>query len=351
MPLASQPSPLPARSPRRVLLGLATLAILAGACGLATGPLSLPGSALWAAAWGDRTALAPHEWTVLLQIRAPRVALGLLLGAGLAIAGAAMQGLFRNPLADPGLIGVSSGAALAAVAAIVLGLPALLGMPATLVVAAAAFGGGWIATFGVIRLAAVDGSIRMATLLLAGLALNAIAGAGIALLTSLADDQALRALTFWLFGSLGRAGWRELALVAPLILLPLWALGRDARALNALLLGEAEAGHLGVSVDRLKRRITLLVVLITASSVALAGLIGFIGLLVPHLIRLVWGPDHRLLLPASALLGAALLVSADTVARTAVAPAELPIGVLTAVIGGPFFLYLLARGRQRAELQ
>jgi iron complex transport system permease protein len=349
------PPPLPPslqpRRHRHVLPSLAALMVAAGLIGLGTGPLSLPWSSLWAAALGDRAALAPHEWTVLLQIRAPRVALGLLLGAGLAMAGAAMQGLFRNPLADPGLIGVSSGAALAAVAAIVLGLPAALALPATLVVAAAAFVGGWIATLGVLRLAAVEGSVRMATLLLAGLALNAIAGAGIALLTSLADDQALRALTFWLFGSLGRAGWRELMLVAPLILLPLAALQRDARALNALLLGEAEAGHLGVAVEGLKRRITLLVVLITASAVALAGLIGFIGLLVPHLIRLIWGPDHRLLLPASALLGAALLVVADTAARTILAPAELPIGVLTAVIGGPFFLYLLARGRRRAELQ
>jgi iron complex transport system permease protein len=341
----------PARQPLAVLAGLAALVVAVSLGSLATGPLTLPWASLFSALWQDPAALAPHERTVLLQVRAPRVVLGLLIGAGLAMAGAAMQGLFRNPLADPGLIGVSSGAALAAVAAIVFGAPAALALPATVVVATAAFCGGWIATLGVLRLAAVEGRVRMATLLLAGLALNAIAGAGIALLTSLADDQALRALTFWLFGSLSRSGWSELILLAPLILVSLLWLSREARALNALLLGEAEAGHLGVAVDRLKRRITLLVVMITASAVALAGLIGFIGLLVPHLIRLIWGPDHRLLLPASALLGAALLVAADTAARSVVAPAELPIGVLTAVIGGPFFLYLLARGRRRAELQ
>lgn len=339
------------RPPPVALILLAGLVLLAAGISLLTGPLNLPWSSVWSALWGDPEALAPHEWTALLQIRAPRVALGLLIGAGLAMAGAAMQGLFRNPLADPGLIGVSSGAALAAVAVIVFGIAAHTPLPSTTVVALAAFGGGWAATLGVMRLSSVDGSVRMATLLLAGLALNAIAGAGIALLTSLADDQALRALTFWLFGSLSRSGWTETLVLAPLMLMAMILLARDARALDALLLGEAEAGHLGIAVPRLKRRITLLVVLLTASSVALAGLIGFVGLLVPHLIRLIWGPGHQLLLPASALLGAGLLVAADTAARTVVAPTELPIGVLTAVLGGPFFLYLLARGRRQSDLQ
>lgn len=337
--------------PRRPL-GLAVLAslvVIIALAALATGPVSLS----WRALAGSlglsaHPPLQPYEWSLLTQIRAPRVVLGLLVGAVLAQAGAAMQGLFRNPLADPGVVGVSSGAALAAVAVIVVGLPQAL--PPMLVLPLASFAGGWLATLLVMRLARVDGALRMATLLLAGLAINAIASAGIGFLAHTADDTALRTLTFWLFGSLGRSGWAELLWVAPLLLLSLVMLPSQAGALNALLLGESEAGHLGVNVERLKRRVTLWVVLGVAASVAVTGIIGFVGLIVPHLLRLVLGPDHRLLLPGSALLGAALLTAGDLLARTLMAPAELPIGVLTALVGGPFFLLLLARGRDRAAL-
>jgi iron complex transport system permease protein len=339
----------PLRSTLPAAVTLAVLCLAAAALGLVTGPLDI--------GWGEvlRIALgqdAPEQYTAtVLDIRLPRVLLALLIGAALAQAGAAMQGIFRNPLAEPGLVGISSGAALAAVAVIVLLQPAGLfdALPAHFVLPVAAFAGGAAATALVLRLALVDGHTRVATLLLAGLALNAIAGAGIGFFSHIASDTALRSVTFWMFGSLGRAGWEEIAIAAPLLVVPLLLIPRDARALNALLLGEAEAGHLGVDVERLKRRLTLLVVLAAGAAVALAGIIAFVGLLVPHLVRLAFGPDHRSLLVLSALSGALLLSLADTAARVMLAPIELPIGILTALVGGPFFLALLLRRRHELE--
>lgn len=292
----------------------------------------------------------PAQALTVLQLRLPRLMLALLVGAALAQAGAVMQAVFRNPLADPGLVGVSSGAALAAVLVIVLGQhwggP---GLPVHWLLPLASFAGGAATTLLVLRLASLDGVAHTGTLLLAGLAINAVAGAGIGFLSQIADAGALRSLNFWMFGSLGKAGWEEILAGAPLLLIALLALPREAAALNALLLGDAEAGHLGVNVERLKLRVLLLIVLAVGVSVALTGIIGFIGLIVPHLIRLACGPDHRLLLPASALLGAALLSLADTAARLVLAPAELPVGILTALIGGPFFLALLLRYRHLTE--
>ncbi|MBK1670135.1 heme ABC transporter permease [Rhodovibrio sodomensis] len=286
--------------------------------------------------------------TVLLAIRLPRAVLGLLVGAGLAVAGAALQGLFRNPLADPGLIGVSNGAALAAAATIVLGGAGVLGLPAWLVphlLPISAFAGGVAATWLVYLIASREGTTDVAVMLLAGVALNAIVAAGIGLLIFLSNDQELRDLNFWLLGSLGGATWDRLAVSAPLILAPTLLLIAQGRRLNALLLGEVEAGHLGVAVERTKRTIVLLAAMAVGAAVALTGVIGFIGLVVPHLIRLLIGPDHRTLLPASILLGAALLLAADVLARTLALPAELPIGILTSTVGGPFFLWLLLRQR------
>lgn len=330
-----------------LVLALCLAAILA----LGLGPLAIaPAKVLASLGLPIGSAPAGFEITAVREIRLPRVVLALLIGAALAQAGAAMQGIFRNPLAEPGLAGVSAGAALAAVTLIVLGSPLGLGGAAQAwLLPLATFAGGALAAYLVARLAQVDGSTRIATLLLAGLALNAIATAGIGLLAHLADDLALRSLSFWMFGSLGRAGWTEIAIGAPLLLLALVLIPRDARALNALLLGEAEAGHLGVDVEALKRRLSILIVLAAGTAVALAGMIGFIGLVVPHLVRLWAGPDHRLLLPAAALLGALLLTVADTFARLALAPAELPVGILTALVGGPFFLVLLLRYRGSAE--
>ena len=285
---------------------------------------------------------------VLLAIRLPRAVLALLAGAALAVAGAALQGLFRNPLADPGLIGVSTGSALAAGAAIVFG-GALLGVLPVWLSAAilplAAFLGGLITTLVVYRIASRDGRTEVATMLLAGIALNALAGAGLGLLVFVSDDQQLRDLQFWLLGGLGGITWNSLLSAAPLILAPTLLLALFSRQLNALLLGETEATHLGFDVERTKRWIIVLAALAVGASVALTGVIGFIGLVVPHLVRLMIGPDHRTLLPASILLGAALLLLADLVARTIVLPAELPVGILTSCIGGPFFLWLLIRRR------
>ena len=338
--------PRPLRTPLFAACLLTALVLAAAALGLLTGPLDIGATELLRILAG---AEAPEQYVVtVLDIRLPRVLLALLIGAALAQAGAALQGIFRNPLAEPGLIGISSGAALAAVGVIVLSEP--LGLlerfPAHWVLPLATFAGGAAATALVLRLALVDGQTRIATLLLSGLALNAIAGAGIGFFSHVASDSALRSVTFWMFGSLGRASWPEIAVAGPLLLAPILLLPREARALNALLLGEAEAGHLGVDVERLKRRVTLLVVLAAGAAVALAGIIAFVGLLVPHLVRLAFGPDHRHLLPLSALAGALLLTLADTAARVVLLPTELPIGILTALIGGPFFLALLLR-RQR----
>jgi iron complex transport system permease protein len=295
----------------------------------------------------------PWEFTrqqeaVLLAIRLPRAVAGILVGAALAASGAALQGLFRNPLADPALIGVSNGAALAAVMVIVLGgsISALLPfLPSAFLLPLAAFGGGLAATFVVYRIASRDGRTDVATMLLAGVAVNAMAGAGIGFMVFLSDDQQLRDLNYWLLGSLGGITWERMAVAGPFILLGTVLLPLFARHLNALLLGESEAVHLGFHVERSKRAIVVLAALATGTAVALTGVIGFIGLVVPHLVRLTAGPDHRLLLPVSILFGASLLLIADLFARTLVLPAELPIGILTACVGGPFFLWLLLRRR------
>jgi iron complex transport system permease protein len=299
---------------------------------------------------------SPWEYTqaqqaVLESIRMPRVLLGMLVGAGLAVSGAAMQGLFRNPLADPALIGVSSGAALAAVAVIVLGATVLKGLADVFglyTLPVAAFSGGFVATLVVYRFSVVGGRTIVATMLLAGIAINALAGAVTGLLTYVANDEQLRTLTFWSMGSLGGATWERVAMAAPFILLPALLIPLHARALNAILLGESEAIHLGFNIERIKISLILLVALCVGASVSVSGIIGFIGLVVPHLLRLAVGPDHRFLLPASAMLGASLLLAADMVSRVIVAPTELPIGIITAVIGGPFFLWLLSRQRYRS---
>jgi len=297
---------------------------------------------------GLSPALSSFESGAVLNLRLPRVLLGLLVGASLAQAGAAMQGLFRNPLADPGLVGVASGAALAAAVAILLART-MAPWTQAVITPAAAFAGGMIVATAAGRVARSDGYTRVTTLLLAGLAANALTAAGIGFIVSVADPGALRSISFWMFGSLGKAGWREIAVGAPLLVAVLWWLPRQARALNALLLGEAEARHLGVDVEKLKRRLLAAIVLAVSCCVALTGLIGFIGLLAPHWVRLWGGPDHRLLLPASALCGAALLTTADLVSRLAFAPQELPVGILTAALGAPFFLLLLLRNRDRVE--
>lgn len=342
---------------RRLLVGLCWLTTLFAVFALTQGSVVIPVSeVVRIVGAGIGVGSLPQDGsanaTIITELRTPRVLLALLIGAALAQSGAAMQGIFRNPLADPGLVGVASGASLAAVANLVLGAtlwPQWNTQFSGLSTPLAAFAGGGLAAWLALKLAQRDGHTQVATLLLAGLALNAIAGAGIGLLSQIASDSGLRIATHWLFGSLGKAGWIELKLAAPLLLTTLVLINRQARHLDALLLGEAEAGHLGIPVERLKRRSLTLIVLAVASCVALAGVVGFIGLIVPHLIRLIAGPGHRLLLPASALGGAALLCVADLFARTLMAPVELPVGILTALVGGPFFLALLVKYRGRME--
>lgn len=330
LPLLSVTLQLPALALLGILLGLMLLlAALTGAVPISTGAL-LSGT------------LSEQQEAVLYSIRLPRILLAALVGAVLAVSGAALQGLFRNPLADPGLIGIASGAALAAAAMIVLTGP-LRGVFGLYGLAVAAFAGGLLTCLLIFRFARRHGSFSVTCMLLAGIAINALAGAATGFLTYLSDDQQLRTLTFWTMGSLGGALW-PMVLVCGSVAVPvLVILIRSARALNVLLLGEDEARHLGVNAEALKRRIVICTALSVGAAVAVSGIIGFVGLVVPHLIRLAIGPDHRILMPASALLGAVLLTGADTLARTLLAPAELPVGILTSLIGGPMFLWLLSR--------
>ena len=331
---------------------MGVLLLLAFWLSLALGPVGLPlGDTLLAALrlMGlpiDGEGLQQAE-LILGQIRLPRSLLGLCVGIVLTLSGVAMQGLFRNPLADPGLVGVAGGAALGAAIAIVGG-SMLGGLPQALapyLLSICAFSGGLIVTAVVYRFGRRDGQTNVATMLLAGVAMTAMSGAGVGLFTYLADDATLRSLTFWNLGSLNGASYPRLwPLLLVTVGVAVW-LPRRASALNALLLGESEARHLGFNVERIKLELVLCTALGVGAAVAAAGLIGFIGLVVPHLMRLLVGPDHRVLLPASLLAGATLLLLADLVARLVLAPAELPIGIVTALIGAPFFLYLLVRGR------
>jgi iron complex transport system permease protein len=343
------------QTPRLGIAALAVVAAVSFVLAVGHGAVSIPPGQVLAILATRLGLLAEVDTsaaqeTVLLAIRLPRALLGVLVGAGLAVAGAVLQGLFRNPLADPSLIGVSNGAALAAATTIVASGTLLAGIPATLVghlLPLAAFAGGLVATLLVYAIAARSDGTDVAILLLAGVALNAIAGAGIGLLIFLSDDQQLRDINFWLLGSLGGVTWDRLAVAGPFMLVPTLLLLWQARRLNALLLGETEAGHLGVHVERAKREIVVLAAMAVGAAVALTGVIGFVGLVVPHLVRLLLGPDHRTLLPATIFLGAALLLAADVLARTIALPAELPIGILTSCVGGPFFLWLLLRQRRR----
>lgn len=327
--------------PKPLLLTLALLASLLLA--LHSGAAALPFSA-----WHCTTPDCESAHYILWHIRLPRVIAAVCIGAALAISGAAMQGLFRNPLVDPGIVGVSSGAGLAAALYIVLIAPLipayrLYGLPL------AAFLGGWGITLALYRLSRRHGQIHIAIMLLTGIALAAFTGAITGLLVYLANDTQLRDLTFWSMGSLAGLNWPMLAILVTLLTLTLPIILSHARALNALSLGEAAASHIGFAIAAVKRRLILCVALLTGVSVAFSGSIGFVGLVVPHLMRLAGGSDHRSLLPASALAGATLLLLADTLARTLIAPAELPIGILTALFGAPFLGYLVWKSGVRHD--
>jgi iron complex transport system permease protein len=290
---------------------------------------------------------------VLASIRLPRILMTVLIGGALGISGAALQGLFRNPLVEPGLIGVSGGSAAAVVTLIVFGgtwsLPTE-GLIHNSLLPIVAFVGGVAATFIVLRLSNQSGSTNIAVLILIGVAINALAGAIIGLAIFYADENQLRTFTFWTLGDLGGATWDKLVIAAPLLAFASVSLLFFSRSLNAFALGEAEAFHMGVDVERTKMTIIFLSALAVGVSVSMVGMIGFIGLVVPHLIRVLFQPDHRLVLPASVLGGAILLVISDLISRTIVAPAELPIGVVTALIGAPFFIGLLTNAKKKQEI-
>ena len=288
------------------------------------------------------------ENSVVLEIRGPRVLLAGFVGAALAVSGAALQGLFRNPLADPGLIGVASGAALGASTMIVLGSGlAITGALAVYAVPVAAIAGALVVTGFLYWFSSRFGQFSIVTIVLVGIAANALAGVGIGALQYVSDDAGLRTLTFWMMGSFGRATWTTLAPAVALMAIMTTPIFFVARSLDLLQLGEAEAFHMGVDVRRLKRRIVLSSAGAVGAGVALVGIVGFVGLVVPHLVRLGLGAAHRHLLPGSALLGATLTILADTLARTAAAPAELPVSLITSALGAPFFLWLIARQRPR----
>ena len=302
---------------------------------LPVGPVTLPVPAV------SVSYASPFEFpvedthrTIVVAVRMPRIALGAIVGLSLAAAGTVMQGFFRNPMADPSIVGVSSGAAAGAVAAIAL--PGLV--PVGLRPAAAV--GGLVAAFGVYATATEGGRTPVATLLLVGIAVQTFLGAVVSFLLLHTGDSLERAV-YWLMGHLSGTTWDEVtatALVVPPLLAVLLAYARE---MNVLLMGEAEAHTMGVDVERTKRILLAAATVLTAASVALTGVIGFVGLVVPHAMRLLVGPDHRVLLPTSAVAGGAFLVAADTAARTAMSGAELPVGIVTAALGAPFFLYLL----------
>lgn len=290
---------------------------------------------------------------IVWEIRMPRMLIGVLVGAALAVSGAVMQGLFRNPLADPGLIGVSAGAGFGAVSAIVLGglLPLFLrDLVGYYLVPLAAFLGGWVTTMLLYLVSTRGGRTSIATMLLAGIAFGALTGALTGIIVYYATDDQLRDLTFWGMGSIAGANWNKVWTACPMIVLCLVVAPFLARALNALALGEAAAEHLGIHVQKMKRIAILTVAGSVGASVAVTGGIGFVGIVVPHLLRLVHGPDHRGLLVNAALLGAVILLFADALARTVIAPAEMPIGIITAILGGPVFIWILLRNRSVVDL-
>lgn len=337
---------------------LSVLLFLAVLLSLGVGALAISMQELWAVFLMDKSqAQAAGLMTqhyVLWDIRMPRMLTALLVGAGLAVCGVSMQGLFRNPLADPGLIGVSSGAALGAVLIIVLGstlmLPFLEGIAIDVLIAIAAFTGGLLASCLVYLIASMSGYTNTALLLLSGVAINAICGAGIGVLTYMANDNQLRDLTFWSMGSVAKTSWQQVILVIPIVLIAVLMLMRYRLALNSLVMGESITAHIGFNVPQIKRHIIIIASVVVGCCVAISGVIGFVGLVVPHLLRTMKGADHQFLMPASLLLGASLVLIADVFARVLLAPAELPIGLLMSLLGGPFFLFLLIKYQKHMVL-
>lgn len=280
---------------------------------------------------------------IVLEVRLPRVLLAFLVGASLAAVGVALQALLRNPLADPYILGVSSGAALGAVLALQMGITwAFAGFSALHLFAFLGAGATIVTMY---RVVVTEGRVPVHTLLLAGVIINAIISALILFITSVSDSTSAFRMFFWLMGNLTTLGYAGLGALAVLVVVGIGLLCGQARNLNLLALGEETARGLGLAAERVKHLIFVTTALVTGAVVAVSGLVGFVGMVVPHAMRMVLGADHRLLLPAAALFGGVFLMAADTVARSLLAPTELPVGVITALCGGPFFIYLLIRHR------
>jgi iron complex transport system permease protein len=330
---------------------LIALLVIFAVFSLVTGPMNLSSAegvlTLFDSILGTQyNTLEQYQQVVIMELRLPRLLLAIMVGAMLAQCGAVMQGLFRNPLADPGIVGVSSGASVGAVLAICI-FPASISVWS---IPLFAFFGGLVTTLLVYRLAKSSEGTSVLMLLLAGVAISAFSGALIGFISYFADDQKLRALSLWQMGSLAGANSEYLWLSFITMLALFWAFQRQANALNALLLGEAEARHLGISVEAMKLKLIVLVAIGVGVAVASSGMIGFVGLVIPHLVRMSFGPNHTTLLPLSALCGALLLLLSDLLARTLVQPAELPVGLITALLGAPFFLALLLQLRRKGGL-
>jgi cobalamin transport system permease protein len=338
------------RGRRLVGPGLVLLLVVSALVAVAAGAVWIsPWTSIRLFAWklhliGQPSGVLRSTSVILFQLRLPRVLLAAVVGAALATAGAVFQALFRNPMADPAIIGVSSGAALGAIVVILAGWGAALG---GMGVSGAAFVGALGTAFLVYRLARLGPSVQVATLLLAGIAVAAIISAAISLVMTF-SGQEIRSIYFWLLGGLGARGWQSLAAATPFVAGGMAVALLAARDLNLAALGEERAAQLGLEVDRFKLLMLATGALSTAAAVSVAGLIGFVGLMTPHILRLVVGSDHRRLVPASILGGAAFMILADLAARTLVRPQEIPVGAVTAVLGGPFFLYLLRRERRIA---
>jgi iron complex transport system permease protein len=343
------------RKTKLIFLSLSGLLLLSTTLSLAMGAMHIP---IRQVCWilMEKTKLFhpdsidPQYQAVIDIVRIPRTLTGLAVGAALGISGAAIQGIFRNPLAEPALTGISAGASLMSALVILLEsgfLARLSGLPGYYILTLGAFAGGAIASTLVYRISRTDGKPNIATMLLAGIAINAMAGALTGLLSFMAADQQLRSITFWMLGSLAGATSETVIALIPAILLPVILLSMHGKKLNAFALGESQAEQLGMQPVIIKRRIIILTTLAVGASVAVAGVIGFVGLIVPHCIRLLGGVDNRYVLPASALAGGLVLTIADTLARIVIPPIELPIGVITALLGTPVFLYILIKDKKK----
>ena len=333
-----------------VFISLAILLFVSLYLGCRIGAISIDNAMFWRLLMGNATPSDYGIGQILLHIRLPRVLAAMIVGGSLAVCGAVMQGLFRNPLVDPGIVGVMSGASLAATLSIVLGsvlLPNFVTPNNDYALPIASFLGSWAIMVLLYAFSKRGDEINIAVMLLIGIALGAMAGAATGLLTYLSNDNQLRSITFWSMGNLALFDWKKLSILSLICLFSIPVLLRNADVLNALMLGENVAGHLGFDTNFAKKQQIFLVALLVGVSVAFSGGIGFVGLIVPHIVRGLLGSNHRLVLPAAFLFGAALLNLSDIIARTIVAPAELPIGILTAIIGAPFLGYLVLKGATR----